>query len=125
MRSWLHGTLLLAAAALAGSVAGGAEGESTPRLRFDPFERPDLRGTARSADAPPGAGSVADWEPVLSATLVGAEQSYANLGGVVLKVGEQTHGYRLKEVRIWEAVFEKDGADVVLYVVPPAAMEAP
>jgi hypothetical protein len=62
---------------------------------------------------------------VLTATLVDAEQSFANLGGVVLKIGEETHGYRLVEVRIWEAVFDKDGADVVLSVVPPAAMEGP
>lgn len=111
--------------ALAVSTAGGAQSESPGILRFDPFERPDLGDTARRADASSTSDSVSAWEPVLTATLVDAEQSFASLGGVVLKVGEETRGYRLKEVRIWEAVFDKEGADVVLSVVPPAAMEGP
>ena len=117
--------MLVVAVALVGSVAGGTAGESPVVLRFDPFERPDLSGMARRADAPAALDPVSDWEPVLTATLVDAEQSFASLGGVVLKIGEETHGYRLVEVRIWEAVFEKDGADVVLSVVAPAAMEGP
>ncbi len=47
------------------------------------------------------------------------EHSFANLGGVVLKLGEETHGYRLLEVREWTAVFSVDGERVVLAVVPP------
>ena len=64
--------------------------------------------------------------PVLSATLDSGAESLANLGGVVLKIGEETHGYRLVEVRLWEAVFDRNGVSVVLAVETPAAMaEAP
>ncbi len=50
--------------------------------------------------------------------MVAGERSLANLGGVVLKLGEDTHGYRLLEVREWMAVFSKDGERVVLAVLP-------
>ncbi len=90
-------------------------GERGPSPRFDPFDKPALPGdvTARSSSAPS-----ASWSPWLKATLVAGERSLANLGGVVLKLGEDTHGYRLLEVREWMAVFSKDGERVVLAVLP-------
>jgi hypothetical protein len=64
----------------------------------------------------------ASGEPVLRATLVAGEASLADLGGVVLAVGEQTHGYRLVEVREFEAVFERGGENLVLGVQPVASV---
>ena len=91
-------------------------GERGPSPRFDPFDRPALPEdvTARR----PSSAS-ASWSPWLKATLMAGESSFANLGGVVLKLGEETHGYRLLEVREWTAVFSVDGERVVLAVVPP------
>ena len=93
-------------------------GERGPSPRFDPFDRPALPGdvTARRT-------SSASWSPWLKATLVAGENSLANLGGIVLKLGEETHGYRLLEVREWTAVFSRDGERVVLAVVPPLEPE--
>lgn len=91
-----------------------AEGGSQPRLRFDPFARPDL--SAAAADDPTAAVRAGEWAPVLNATLVAGERSLANLGGVLLAIGEETHGYRLVEVRAWEAVFDHGGEHRVLPV---------
>ncbi len=95
-------------------------GEHGPSPRFDPFDRPVVPGGAsarRTSVAP------ATWSPWLKATLVAGENSFANLGGTVLKLGEETHGYRLLEVREWTAVFSKDGERVRLAVVPPLEPE--
>ena len=91
-------------------------GESGASPRFDPFDRPPLPGdisSRRTSTAP------ASWSPSLKATLVAGKGSLANLGGIVLRLGEDTHGYRLLEVREWTAVFSKDGARVVLAVIAP------
>ena len=55
---------------------------------------------------------------VVKATLVAGSQSMANLGGVILQIGEETHGYRLIEVREREAVFERGETSVVLTLEP-------
>ena len=84
-------------------------------LRFDPFERPELwRSDGR--DPGYGARTEPEWRPTLKATLVAGAASLANLGGIVLELGEEIHGYRLREVRPWEAVFEKGGVTLVLPV---------
>lgn len=101
-------SLLLAGAAL-------AEGETQPNLRFDPFVKPELG--ARAAGSAYPAAREKQWSLVLTATLVAGERSLANLGGVVLGIGEEINGYRLVEVRAWEAVFEHGEEQVVLPVM--------
>jgi len=93
-------------------LAGAAHAEVA--LRFNPFERPDLEAVRQSS----GYGEVAAsaWTPVLKATLVDGPASLANLGGTVLRIGEEAQGYRLREVRTWEAVFEKGDATLVIPV---------
>ena len=91
-------------------------GERGPSPRFDPFDRPPLTGDVSSRRSNLASAS---WSPWLKATLVAGESSLANLGGVVLKLGDETHGYRLLEVREWTAAFSKDGERVVFAVVPP------
>lgn len=95
---------------------------ASPGLRFNPFALPDLKVVVAESEALAPI-PVETWTPVLSATLAAGKASFANLGGVVLEIGEETHGYRLREVRLWEAVFEKDGETVVLAVKPQSADE--
>lgn len=108
------GGVALAALVLGCAASAGAERGPLPELRYDPF--------AEAPQPDPGAGrpSLPDdataWRPLLRATLVAGDESLADLGGVVLSIGAETHGYTLVEVRPWEAVFEKDGAQVVLPV---------
>jgi len=102
---------------LLASATAPAHAEDAPRLRFDPFALPDSESLMRmqpNADARLDVTSL--WTPVLRATLVGEgdDSSFANLGGIVLMVGESTEGYRLLEVREWEAVFERGGEFVTL-----------
>ena len=59
-----------------------------------------------------------EWSPVLAATLVAGSESMVNLGGSILRLGEEAHGYRLVEVGHWEAVFEKGGERVTLSIDP-------
>ena len=105
-------TLLIAGAA---SFHARADERPSPALRFNPFVRPDLDGAQASSGRSPAAPA---WSPVLKATLLAGNDSMANLGGVVLKQGEQTHGYRLREVRVREAVFAVDDELIVLSVDP-------
>ena len=112
MRDRLRIAMLLAA--LGAAVPAVAEME--PALEWDPFERPegyrDVRRSGRGANR-----SAESFAPVLRATLVAGPESLVNLGGEILGVGEETHGYRLVEVRPFEAVFEKGGQSVVLEVL--------
>lgn len=93
-----------------------AEEEAPAPLRFDPFVRPDPERLAQGSVGAARPGQA--WSPVLRATLVAGDDSLANLGGTILKLGEETHGYRLVEVRDREAVFEKGGSRLVLTLVP-------
>ena len=108
----------LVIALLGGILALGAlaneEQRERPRLRFDPFVQPDLSTIAGAGPAAPARDG--EWAPVLRATLVGGDRSLANLGGVLLAIGEESHGYRLIEVRPWEAVFEYAGEQKILPV---------
>lgn len=99
--------------------AEGARADERVTPRFDPFDRPSLQGRPGGEAAEPQT----HWSPWLKATLVAGERSMANLGGVVLELGEETHGFRLVEVREWEAVFTKDGDHLTLAVVPPIELQ--
>ncbi len=115
MRRLTSLVLLCTLLALGAPVAARAGDPPHRPLRFNPFDRPDLSSIS-GADAP--RDSVGGWAPVLSATLSDGEESLANLGGVILEIGEETHGYTLVKVDVFEAAFEKDGATLVLPVAP-------
>lgn len=104
--------VLMVSLGCATASAAEAPSERGPALRFDPFARPALVESARGARP----AEQDSWAPTLRATLMAGDRSLANLGGTVLGVGEESHGYRLVEVRPFEAVFERDGATVVLEV---------
>ena len=90
----------------------GAQELAISALRFDPFAEPDLQRPAVAPVARRG------WSPELRATLVGGAQSMANLGGTILNIGDEAHGYRLIEVGEGEAVFSKGNGRVVLTTGP-------
>lgn len=88
--------------------------ESPPPLRFDPFRERIVVGTApRPAEA---RRPDREFQPLLLSTVVGGERPLVNLGGVILGIGEETHGYRLIEVKSFEATFEKEGETLRLEV---------
>ncbi len=96
--------------ALLGFAAQAAD-SPPPLLRFDPFQK--LPGSeAASGDD----GGTAAWEPQLKAVLVSGQGSMANLGGVVLKIGQETSGYTLVEVHEFAAVFERGGQRLTLSI---------
>ncbi len=112
---------VLSALLFAGLVMGSdvltAHAEGRIRLRFDPFAQP---GTQTAGPGRLGsAGSQRAWSPELRATLVSSERSLVNLGGTILELGEEAHGYRLLEVRESEAVFERSGSETVLQMTGP------
>ncbi len=108
---------LLFAGLAMGSDVRTAHAEGRIRLRFDPFAQP---GTQAAGSGRPGpAASQRAWSPELRATLVSGERSLVNLGGTILELGKETHGYRLLEVREDEAVFERAGSEVVLQMTGP------
>ncbi len=110
-------TAVLFAGLALGSSALAANAEGPIRLRFDPFAQP---GTQAAGSGRPGpAASQRAWSPELRATLVSGERSLVNLGGTILELGEEAHGYRLLEVREDEAVFERAGSEVVLQMTGP------
>ena len=105
---------LVLGVALLLALAGNTEERTRARLRFDPFAVPQLERPSDAEAAP--AARERGWAPILRATLVAGDDSLANLGGTLLALGEESHGYRLVEVRAWEAVFEYGGERKVLPV---------
>jgi hypothetical protein len=105
-RAWLLAASLSAATALAAEV-----------LRHDLFARPNRTSSVT------GSESLTTWNPQLTAVLVAGDESLANVGGTIVKVGEEIDGYRLLRVQEGTAVFIKDGLQVVLTMnaTPPAA----
>ncbi len=106
---------LLFAGLAMGSDVLAADAESRIRLRFDPFAQPDVQTGGSGRPGP--AGSQRAWSPELRATLVSGERSLVNLGGTILELGEEAHGYRLLQVRKGEAVFERSGSEIVLKMI--------
>ncbi len=94
-----------------------------PTLRHNPFAGPPAAAPVEGYAAVPAAAAEVSRSPELRATLVAGKRSIANLEGTILGIGEEAHGYRLLEVRDWDAVFMKDGARVVLEIDPKESAE--
>ncbi|MFK7896610.1 MAG: hypothetical protein AB8G23_12290 [Myxococcota bacterium] len=92
-----------------------ASADEAPVLRFDPFgSRPEQVAAPRETAAPEtGRG------PILLSTIVRGDRSLVNLGGTILALEEESLGYRLLEVRAFDALFLKDGQEVRLEVKSP------
>lgn len=89
-------------------------------LKHDPFARPLLIETKPESVA--GAATAASveedipWQPTLSAVLVAGQQSLATVDGVILKLGDEKDGYRLVQVKNFQAIFKKGKKRVVLTI---------
>lgn len=80
--------------------------EVAPKLRYNPFKRPDLSQRV-STPVKQAVTTTLAWTPELRATLVAGKQSMVNVDGEIVMLGEEIRGYRLVEVREHEAVFAK------------------
>jgi hypothetical protein len=107
---------LIALAAVLGLVLGHtpaiAQDVAVAVIRYDPFAEPDL--TQPPQTRPVASARNQAWSPVLRATLVAGRGSMVNLGGTILNIGDEAHGYRLLEVGEGEAVFSKGDSRLVL-----------
>lgn len=91
-----------------------------PWLSANPFSRPSSEVTVANRARIAGIdGAIPPLD--LKATLVGGENALANVGGTVLRVGEETQGYRLVEVYEDRAVFVRQGKALIVYVKPNLA----
>jgi hypothetical protein len=103
-------TVLLATSRLV--VAG-----EPPALSHNPFSRPPSEVVrAEASIVEPGDGSAPAFP--LQATMVGRINSLANVGGRILKPGDEYQGYRLLAVHERHVVFAKDGRNIDVYVKP-------
>lgn len=95
-------------AAFGALVAAPPQASATPSDVPNPFARP---GAARAAT-----GAVAPLDLELRATLVAGRHSSANIGGTILKLGQELGGYRLIAVREGTAVLVRAGIPYVLEI---------
>ena len=61
--------------------------------------------------------------PELQATMIGSINRLANVGGRILKTGEEIQGYVITEIHEQYAVFERGGRRMTVYVKPLFAAE--
>lgn len=85
----------------------------TEKLQHDPFERPALSGLQNASKPGPGrtgrsAAAQSTRKLKLQAVMVAGPKSMANVDGVMVRIGDEVHGYRLVEVHEGEAVFERN-----------------
>lgn len=103
---------LLAAAPLQTRAA-----DEPPALSHNPFSRPPsaiIRPPRIEVDN----GGSAEQRLPLQATMVGRVNRLANVGGRILKPGDDYEGYNLVAIHEQYAVFERDGNRVDVYVKP-------
>lgn len=108
---------LLALALLPALVAAADE---PPALSHNPFSRPDSGVTlspGRVIDSNDSGEGTLD----LQATMVGNARKLANVGGRILRIGDDIGGYMLVAVFERYAIFERDGRTTTVYVKPLVA----
>ena len=76
-------------------------------LKTNPFLKPVSPDTGQTAGKQDDDKRVAEME--LRATMVAGEHSQANIGGVVIGLGEEINGYQLIEVHPRHVVVDRDG----------------
>ncbi len=98
--------LLLVTGLLAIGVCHAAERSNV--LRTNPFLQPVLDDAAALEGSKSATGPVVELQ--LRATMVAGSSSQANIGGVILGLGEEVNGYRLTEVHQRRVVLDRDGS---------------
>jgi hypothetical protein len=95
------------------------DSESPPRLQHNPFARPASE-LVRQMPSEPGRDSGTSLLPDLQATMIGSKNKLANVGGRILKRGDEVEGYVLVAIHEQFVVFRKNGQDTTVYVKPLA-----
>ena len=73
-------------------------------LQHNPFDRPDLEGSA-----PPAAnGGMLNGELTLRATLAAGDSSLANINGELFAIGDEVSGYQVREINEGSVVLFKN-----------------
>ena len=91
--------------------------DGPPPLTNNPFSRPpsdviiDDRISVRSDE-------IESPTLELQATMIGSVNKLANVGGRILRTGDEVQGYRIVEIHEQYAVFERDGRRTTVYVKP-------
>ena len=98
-------------------VSGTAAAVEPQRLQHNPFSRPPSERTIAESDVGPDTASGAPAFD-LRATMVAANDRLANIGGRILRPGDDVHGYSLLQVFEDRAVFEREGKELTVYVKP-------
>lgn len=112
--------ILLAVLALSPAVPLLADSpESPPALKHNPFSRPPSE-VLRSSPMEPGRDRATSLLPELQATMIGSVNKLANVGGRILKRGDEVEGYLLVAIHEQFAVFRRNGEDIKVYVKPLA-----
>lgn len=104
---------VLQVAAMPGAYAAG----EPPTLSHNPFSRPSSEVSnddVRIVDVDDASGPTL----ALRATMVGPASRLANVGGHILKAGDEIRGYVLVAVHEDYAVFRKSGELTTVYVKP-------
>ena len=104
-------------ALLCASYAAAAAPEP-PALEYNPFSRPPSQAI-RAVRAPQASGSAPSSSMDLRATLVAHQERLANVGGKILKPGDEIEGFRLLAVFEDRAVFDYKGRPIVMFVRNP------
>lgn len=81
-------------------------------LQHDPFARPLITNSTTVATVV----EEVIWNPALTAVMVAGKNSLVNVDGVIIKLGEEIDGYRLIEVKDYQAIFKKGRKRVVLTI---------
>ena len=93
--------------------------EVPPALSHNPFSRPPSEVIRDIRPDPAGKGRI-NFVLELQATMIGSVNKLANVGGRILKPGDEVHGYVLVAIHEQYAVFRKNGEDTTVYVKPLA-----
>ncbi len=91
--------------------------DKPPALSNNPFSRPSsevIRVETVVVESDDGSGP----NIPLQATMIGSVNRLANVGGRILKTGDEFEGYRLVDIREQYVVFKKAGRPITVYVKP-------
>jgi hypothetical protein len=94
-----------------------ASADGPPSLSNNPFARPPSEAIPVQREIRNGGDDTPAALPLL-ATMVSRVNRLANVGGRILKPGDDYQGYRLVLVHEQFAVFERDGNSTTVYVKP-------
>jgi len=109
--------ILIFAALQMAAISGVHAAGEPPTLAHNPFSRPPAEAKnddVRIVDADDRSGPTL----ALHATMVGPASRLANVGGRILKAGDEIRGYVLVAVHEDYAVFRKSGKLTTVYVKP-------